>query len=129
IYNTTTEDTINGTINGSGTFIKTGANTLTLTGNNKNFSGAAYIENGTVKYEQSTNGSYISGSTYIANTAKLDLNNQQNDKLQNISGFGIINKTGDGSFTLDGINKDFLGTLNINKGEISYQQSENGSYI
>ena len=129
IYNTTTEDTINGTINGSGTFIKTGENTLTLTGNNKNFSGAAYIENGTVKYEQSTNGSYISGSTYIANTAKLDLNNQQNDKLQNISGFGIINKTGDGSFTLDGINKDFLGTLNINKGEISYQQSENGSYI
>ena len=129
IYNTTTEDTINGTINGSGTFIKTGENTLTLTGNNKNFSGAAYIENGTVKYEQSTNGSYISGSTYIANTAKLDLNNQQTDKLQNISGFGIINKTGDGSFTLDGINKDFFGTLNINKGEISYQQSENGSYI
>jgi len=129
IYNTTTEDTINGTINGSGTFIKTGENTLTLTGNNKTFSGAAYIENGTVKYEQSTNGSYISGSTYIANTAKLDLNNQQNDKLQNISGFGIINKTGDGAFTLDGINKDFWGTLNINKGEISYQQSENGSYI
>ena len=129
IYNTTTADTINGTVNGSGTFIKTGDDTLTLTGTNNAFSGAAYIEKGTVKYEQSTNGSYISGSTYIANTAKLELNNQQNDKLQNISGLGIINKNGDGTFVLDGVNKDFWGTLNINKGEISYQQSENGSYI
>ena len=128
IYNTTSQDTINGTVNGSGTFVKTGENTLVLTGNNKNFSGKAYFEQGTVKYEQTISGGYISGSTNVANGAVLELNNTEDDKIQNISGFGQIDKTGDGTFVLDGQNKDFYGTINIKNGEISYIQSENGSF-
>lgn len=129
IYETTLADTINGTVNGTGAFIKTGAEVLTLTGVNNMFSGNAYFENGTVKYEQSTGGSYFSGTAYIANSTKLELNNTEDDKFQNISGLGEITKNGDGVFALDGTNKDFWGKLQINNGEISYKQTENGSYI
>ena len=108
--------TVNGTLAqdlfGSGSFTKTGAGTLTLTGSN-NTTGTTTISAGALV---ASAGSLGSGA--ITNNAALELNQLVDGTLmQTISGSGTLNKSGAGTLTLDAVNTT-TGTTTINAGTL-----------
>ncbi len=129
VYKTTAEDTINGTINGSGTLIKTGGETLILTGKNNGFNGSFYVEEGGVNYNQSAGGSYFNGSTNIAQNSTLNFNNTEEDNIKNVSGGGEFVKTGDGTLNLTGQNDKFTGNANIIEGTLAFNDKDDGTFF
>ena len=118
---------------------KTGDGDLTLSGDNSDFYGIAYIKNGKLVYEADNTGDkYFGGSTEIsegaglvANVAKQDEegNSIDNQTIGNLKGGAGANftKTGDGKIQLTGDN-EFSGTTTITEGILAYT-SGIGNYV
>ncbi len=108
---------------GSGSVIKNGEGTLTLSGDNRGFEGALNINSGNVTFTKDNNTSYIAGKTDINSGAKLNYNVADGieDTLANVSGSGVLNKGGDAVLTFDAndnaVETSF--TANANQGTLN----------
>lgn len=118
-------ETISNKTSGSGTISKTGAEILTVNGDNKGFSGSLDINEGTLRYEQNASSSWCGGNTSIAGGAELVFNNANTDLIKNLSGDGTFTKDGAGNLNLSGDNSGFKGTANITDGTVSFNDYNN----
>ncbi|MGN0031100.1 MAG: autotransporter-associated beta strand repeat-containing protein, partial [Candidatus Gastranaerophilaceae bacterium] len=108
-------------VDGAGTFNKTGDGVLSLVGDNSGFSGIANIEAGTLKYvADDAADKYFSGSTVIIGTLETEVAQDISTTVSNISGSGAFNKTGLGTLSLAGDNSEFIGTTNIENGILAF---------
>ena len=136
-WNLNLDDTIKATINGTGTIQKTGAGVLTLSGENKDFTGLFDIKNTTVVYDQSIGGSYFGGATDINYGTTLIFKNNADDYIKDIQSSGVIKtrdinntygafiKEGTGTLYLSGDNSNYTGTVTINEGTLAYDDLNN----
>ena len=107
----------------SGIFVKTGAGTLNLTGDNSNFTGGVKVEEGTLSYKE---GGYINASSnQISQGATLDFQNTNDETLYNISGEGNLIKSAAGMLTISGDNSGFNGKFNLNDGSLTVNIDSN----
>ncbi len=106
-----TGGTFDNAIGGSGTVVKSGADTLTLSGSNS-YTGGTTISGGTLV---ASNVEAL-GTGDVTNNATLELNTG-GDFINNIGGTGRVEKSGDDTLTLSGSNTYTGGTL-INGGTL-----------
>lgn len=107
----------------SGIFVKTGAGTLNLTGDNSDFTGGVKVEEGTLSYKE---GGYINASSnQISQGATLDFQNTNDETLYNISGEGNLIKSAAGMLTISGDNSGFNGKFNLNDGSLTVNIDSN----
>lgn len=126
VNNTQTASTIRSGIAGGGTFEKTSEGTLNLSGNNQGFTGEFKIADngGKVLYNAaSDNDSFVSGNVSIGKDSTLVMNisnGVSNQNINNVSGSGALNKTGEGTLNLGGDNSAFEGKTQIQTGILNY---------
>lgn len=126
VNNTQTASTIRSGIAGGGTFEKTSEGTLNLSGNNQDFTGKFKIADngGKVLYNAaSDNDSFVSGDVSIGKNSTLEMNISNgvlNQNINNVSGSGALNKTGEGTLNLGGDNSAFEGETQIQTGILNY---------
>ncbi|EBM9770447.1 autotransporter outer membrane beta-barrel domain-containing protein, partial [Salmonella enterica subsp. enterica serovar Kentucky] len=106
-----TGGTFDNAIGGSGNVVKSGADTLTLSGSNS-YTGGTTISGGTLV---ASNVEAL-GTGDVTNNATLELNTG-GDFINNIGGTGRVEKSGDDTLTLSGSNTYTGGTL-INGGTL-----------
>ncbi|EIL5247286.1 autotransporter-associated beta strand repeat-containing protein [Salmonella enterica subsp. enterica serovar Kentucky] len=106
-----TGGTFDNAIGGSGNVVKSGADTLTLSGSNS-YTGGTTISGGTLV---ASNVEAL-GTSDVTNNATLELNTG-GDFINNIGGTGRVEKSGDDTLTLSGSNTYTGGTL-INGGTL-----------
>ncbi|EBL5546293.1 autotransporter outer membrane beta-barrel domain-containing protein [Salmonella enterica subsp. enterica serovar Kentucky] len=106
-----TGGTFDNAIGGSGNVVKSGADTLTLSGSNS-YTGGTTISGGTLV---ASNVEEL-GTGDVTNNATLELNTG-GDFINNIGGTGRVEKSGDDTLTLSGSNTYTGGTL-INGGTL-----------
>ncbi|EBE5685702.1 TPA: autotransporter outer membrane beta-barrel domain-containing protein [Salmonella enterica] len=106
-----TGGTFDNAIGGSGNVVKSGADTLTLSGSNS-YTGGTLINGGTLV---ASNVEAL-GTGDVTNNATLELNTG-GDFINNIGGTGRVEKSGDDTLTLSGSNTYTGGTL-INGGTL-----------
>ena len=118
-----------GALGGSGSLTKSGANTLTLRGNNS-FTGAVTISAGTLQISDDgpTGGGTIGSTSGITNNALLVYNLTVNDRTyaNAIGGTGTLTKTGGKSLTLSGSN-GYTGTTTVSGGKLAVNGSTNAA--
>ena len=105
-----------GTLSGSGSIIKIGTGTLTLTGTNQ-YTGGTTISSGTL---QLGNASTVNGSVVgdiIDNAALVFANPSDLTDAGHITGVGSLTKIGAGTLTLSGINH-YSGGTNLDAGTL-----------
>ncbi|EAT8289687.1 autotransporter outer membrane beta-barrel domain-containing protein [Salmonella enterica] len=100
-----TGGTFDNAISGSGNVVKSGADTLTLSGSNS-YTGGTTISGGTLV---ASNVEAL-GTGDVTNNATLELNTG-GDFINNIGGTGRVEKSGDETLTLSGANSYTGGTL------------------
>lgn len=127
VNNTQTASTIRSGIAGGGTFEKTSEGTLNLSGNNQGFTGEFKIADngGKVLYNaaSSVDDSFVSGKVSIGKNSTLEMNISDgvlNQNINNVSGSGALNKTGEGTLNLGGNNSAFEGKTQIQTGILNY---------
>ena len=127
VNNTQTASTIRSGIAGGGTFEKTSKGTLNLSGNNQDFTGKFKIADngGKVLYNaaSSVDDSFVSGDVSIGKNSTLEMNISNgvlNQNINNVSGSGALNKTGEGTLNLGGDNSAFEGETQIQTGILNY---------
>lgn len=127
VNNAQTASTIRSGIAGGGTFEKTSKGTLNLSGNNQDFTGEFKIADngGKVLYNaaSSVDDSFVSGDVLIGKNSTLEMNISDgvlNQNINNVSGSGALNKTGEGTLNLGGDNSDFSGIAEIQTGILNY---------
>lgn len=110
--------TVSALISGAGGFTKSGAGTLTLTGNNT-YGGGTTVAAGTLELgDGGSSGWAGSGNISVADGATLAINRASNVSYAGvISGAGAINKLGDGTLALSGENTH-TGTFTISAGTV-----------
>jgi T5SS/PEP-CTERM-associated repeat protein/autotransporter-associated beta strand protein len=108
--------TWSGVISGNNSFSKTGAGTLTFTGNNT-YAGTTSILNGTLKIGvRGTSGSLGSGD--VIDNATLTFDRMDSYTYGGvISGTGIVNQIGNGTMILTGANT-YAGTTSVSNGTL-----------
>lgn len=102
-----------------GTFRKSGAGTLTLSGKNGSFNGNSYIDEGTLAFENADGNTYFAGATHINENAILAYTTGEYATLSNFTGAGTINKYGSNTLAISDYNVEgnkFSGTLNVEEG-------------
>ena len=121
-----------------GTFIKQGAGSLNLTGNNSTFSGETQIKEGVLNYIADNNtDSYFKGSTTISadGTLQATINESagENQTIANIKSEndadGTFIKQGAGSLNLTGKNDAFKGNAFINQGTLAFSNLDGSTYF
>ena len=122
------KNSITSGIAGSGILNKTGDSELTISGSNENFTGNLVVSSGTLNFEQnSSNDTYIKGTTTIANAADVVINTDMSEITTGAFVGGensAITKNGDFDMTLSGDNSQFKGTANINAGNIIWNTDD-----
>ena len=121
---------------GNGTFIKQGAGSLKLTGDNSEFSGSAQIKEGVLNYiADNDTDSYFKGSTTIGadGTLKTTVNQGITSEISNITSEndndGTFIKDGAGSLNLTGKNDAFKGNAFINQGTLAFSNLDGSTYF
>lgn len=108
----------------SALFQKSDSGNLTLVGDNSQFTGDVLLNGGSTTFDKTSNTAFFGGDVAVNST--LNYKTTVNDVLNNnISGNGIINKTGEGSLSLN--NSTFNGTANISKGLLSVTSQNGGA--
>ncbi|WP_342356518.1 autotransporter-associated beta strand repeat-containing protein [Pseudomonas salomonii] len=114
--------TLNGSLSGNGSLLKKGAATLTLKGANT-YSGGTTLNGGT------TTGDTNSLQGAIANNAALTFEQGTDGTYTgNLTGAGVLNKTGSGALLLSGHNT-FTGNTNVNAGSLLVNGSLNSAAV
>ncbi|PIB43023.1 transporter [Pseudomonas sp. 2822-15] len=114
--------TLNGSLSGNGSLLKKGAATLTLKGANT-YSGGTTLNGGT------TTGDTNSLQGAIANNAALTFEQGTDGTYTgNLTGAGVLNKTGSGALLLSGDNT-FTGNTNVNAGSLLVNGSLNSAAV
>ncbi len=114
--------TLNGSLSGNGSLLKKGAATLTLKGANT-YSGGTTLNGGT------TTGNTNSLQGAIANNAALTFEQGTDGTYTgNLTGAGVLNKTGSGALLLTGDNT-FTGNTNVNAGSLLVNGSLNSAAV
>ena len=113
----------------TGKFIKSGNAQLNLTGGDySNFRGDVIVNAGMLNVN-TANGAYIDAtSNQIAQNATLNYTSRTNNTLQNISGAGILVKSGTGNLTIAGDNSKFHGGANITAGDLIFDATAGQNY-
>lgn len=115
VFNRSASSTYGGMISGTGSLIKNGAGTLTLTGTN-NFGGVTVINDGVLQIGDGSASGSISGD--IVNNAVLGFSSSASSTFTGaISGSGALVKDGTGTLTLTGTH-GYTGTTTINSGTL-----------
>lgn len=133
IYNTNGIDSklsnVSDGISGGGIFNKTGDGTLTLTGNNSNFTGNTILNKGTLAFSDSDGSSYFAGATTIGENAILAYTTGSSQTLNNVLGQGVIEKYGNGNLTFDYVsnNQKFEGVADVNQGTLTVNAATNAN--
>lgn len=104
-----------GNVRGTGSLIKDGEKSLTLTGDNSGFGGNFDIKKGDVIFD-ADNDKYISGSTNVSSDGALKVSNNSDFVVPTISGTGLLDKDGSGNLILIGDNTGFNGDLTVRNG-------------
>ena len=119
-----------------GTFIKQGAGSLNLTGNNSTFNGETEIKKGILNYiADNDTDSYFKGSTTISadGTLKTTVNQGITSEISNITSEddndGTFIKDGAGSLNLTGKNDAFKGNAFINQGTLAFSNLDGSTYF
>ncbi|WP_159566667.1 autotransporter-associated beta strand repeat-containing protein [Budvicia diplopodorum] len=116
--NNSANTTFEGVISGTGSLVKTGTSSLTLSGNNT-YQGGSTISAGTLIATQSK----ALGTGAIANSATLQLDFATAGTLSNVlSGTGSLVKTGSGIATLSGTGSK-QGAIAVNGGTLNLAQT------
>ncbi|MEI6674375.1 MAG: autotransporter-associated beta strand repeat-containing protein [Verrucomicrobiota bacterium] len=103
VYDLAGSSTFGKVISGSGTFTKSGAGTLTLTGATNSWGGHTTISSGTLQLGDGTTDSSIASSSGITNDGSLIFNVAGSSSYAHaIEGSGGLTKTGAGTLTLTG---------------------------
>ena len=114
-------------LSGEGNLNKNGEGELTLTGGNSDFKGNIDIAEGILNYNQNTENGFVSGAVKLAQNTSLNINNENSDHIQNLSGKGSLNKNGGGELTLTGDNSGFEGNAEIQEGSLTYVYNPDSS--
>lgn len=125
---------INSGLAGNGILYVDEKGTLNLKGNNSDFLGTTNINEGNVIFRYSGAGdTYLGGQTVIAEKGRLEYNMAVDGTLTgngNISGTGVLAKTGSANLTVNGQNDSFTGLVSIEEGILNYIQSQpDGTYF
>ncbi|RYG22240.1 hypothetical protein EON82_17495, partial [bacterium] len=119
---TATAQTYAGVISGEGSFVKSGAGTLTLTGTNT-YTGGTTVNAGTL-IDQNPHGP----GYFVNELAGLELQNAGNQTYAGvISGLGTLVKSGAGTMTLTEANS-YSGGTTVSAGRL-IDQNPHGSYV
>ncbi len=116
---------------GNGSLVKTGNGSLYLRGANSTFEGSTTINQGSIIYNAiNSSDSYMGGSTNLAggntNLTLVIGENVENQILSDVSGVNTssISKQGLGDLTISGDNSNFVGTVRVQKGKLTYLADE-----
>jgi autotransporter-associated beta strand protein len=118
-FNGYMRDTSIGT--GALALVKSGAGTLTLSGNNIGYTGGTTINGGKLVLQNVTNSTYLGSSVVNNGTLELSLSADLNYTAP-VSGTGVLSKTGSNTVTL-GNNVTCSGGLNIGGGRVVLQDT------
>ena len=105
-----------------GTFRKSGAGTLTLSGANGSFNGNSYICKGTLAFSNADGSTYFAGATTIADGAILAYTTGTNATLSNVLGQGTLQKLGSAALEFNYVNADnqkFEGEAVVDEGTLT----------
>ncbi|MDI9335287.1 MAG: autotransporter-associated beta strand repeat-containing protein, partial [Cytophagales bacterium] len=117
IFQTSSNQTIGAVISGTGDLQQGGQSVLTLTGNNT-YTGATFIDSGTLQIGAGGANGSIAGSTSITNSGTLIFNTTSNQTVgAAISGTGSLIQAGSGVTTLTE-NNTYAGATNISGGAL-----------
>jgi autotransporter-associated beta strand protein len=110
--------TVSTPVTGTGALTKSGTGTLTLSSGTNSYTGATYVNGGTLEIGGAGrlgSGTYA-GAIYIDAGAKFNYNSTAGQTLSGaISGGGALAQ-GSGTLTLSGANTGFYGTMTVNAG-------------
>lgn len=113
---------LNGVVSGTGSLVKNGTGALLLTGANT-YSGGTTLNGGT------TTGDTNSLQGAIANNATLTFaQGVDGTYTGNLTGAGVLNKTGTGALLLSG-NNTFTGNTNVNAGSLTVNGTLNSAAV
>jgi RHS repeat-associated protein len=111
--------TYSGVLSGSGSLIKAGTGTLTLTGNNT-YTGSTTVSGGALQIgDGSTSGGAVASN--IVDNAALTFDNAAGATWSYsgvLSGSGVLTKSGGGTLTLNAANPNFTGETQITGGRL-----------
>lgn len=117
IWNLAPHFTVDGGISGSGGVVKSGTNTLTVTGD-WSHTGGTRVEGGNLRVGDAGLTGSVAGEIFIASTARLTFDRADNIIHSGvIAGDGMVFKMGAGDLTLSGANTYTGGTI-INEGRV-----------
>lgn len=133
------DEAVGGNIKGSGTITKKGAADLILTKDNSAYNGVVTIQDGRIIFNVEDEGDVYFGGKTVINAGKELVYNlsiyEYFTGTDSITGEGSFVKTispassGDSVLHVSGKNSAFTGTVKIEDGAISYEQSEGGTYF
>lgn len=125
------ESTINSGLAGNGSFTKTGEGKLYLNGTNKDFTGKLAVNLGELEFTAANiQDSFVNAAeTQVDGILTMNIAQNLNANINNLSGSGTLNKNEAGNINLNGENKDFSGEFNINNGTVFFTKDDTTSYI
>ncbi len=114
-FNQTSDGTYDGQLSGTGTLVKSGTGTLTITSIHSTFTGTNIVEEGRLKGDANT----IKSNATIASGASLEFNQTADGTFAGeLSGDGTLVKSGSGTLALSNTNNSFTGTNVITEGTL-----------
>ena len=131
VYNLSADETLSGSIEGDGKFIKQGTANLTISGKNDGFTGGFELQQGNASYIQTDGGSYFGGTTTLYDNTKLTYVNGSDDNITGLIGSSSSEfvKQGAGTLNATGDNSGFYGKVSIEEGILNYVQTDTSKYF
>lgn len=116
-FDSTANQTLSGSLSGSGVLLKSGTGTLILTSNN-DYQGSITITEGTLQVGNNSGAGFIGNSATITNNAAMVWHRSNDTNVGNvISGTGTLTKLGGAILSLNGVS-DYTGATTVSAGTL-----------